>query len=170
LLRDAYKRFRFAHVVDVAVPLLGELNSDLRLPDAARALYGVVPPGLNEDETVIARALDSSPLVKWWHRNSPKRDDSVGLYRWDEGDGFFPDFVVSLIDRKQTDGIALLEVKGSQWWGVPHEVEKAGARHADYGDVFMVGRSRGQSDFVYLRALDERLQSAGGFDIARMRW
>lgn len=170
LLGEAYKRYRSNQVVDVAVPLPGELHSDMRLQTAMRALYGVVPPGLNEDETAIANALDANPLIKWWHRNLPRRDDSVGLYRWDEGDGFFPDFVVSLADRKQPDGIALLEVKGSQWWGVPHEVEKAGARHANYGDVFMVGRGRGQREFVYLRQLDGKLQSAGGFDIARMRW
>ena len=86
---------------------------------------------MNEDERVIAEALDASALVRWWHRNVPRRDDSVGLYRWDEGDGFFPDFVVSLADRKHIDGVALLEVKGSQWWGVAHEVEKAAAQHVD---------------------------------------
>ena len=119
---------------------------------------------------MVANALDASPLVKWWHRNLPKRDDSVGLYRWDEGDGFFPDFVVSLTDRKQPSGIALLEVKGNQWWGEPHEVEKAQATHQEYGEVFMVGRERGAREFVYLRKLGGRLMSAGGFDLARMRW
>ena len=116
----------------------------------------------HHDKDTLVRLLERRDAERqlglvWERENDEVRDHAI-------------DFVVSLIDRRQADGIALLEVKGSQWWGVPHEVEKAGARHADYGDVFMVGRSRGQSDFVYLRALDERLQSAGGFDIAHMRW
>jgi len=170
LLREAYKRVRGSQVLDVVVPLPGELNSDARLQSAQRALYGVVPPGLNEDEMTIATLLDSNPLVKWWHRNLPKRQDSVGLYRWDDGDGFFPDFVVALDGRGHKDGIALLEVKGNQWWGDAHEVSKAEAVHPDYGHVFMVGRERGKRDFVQLRKLGEKLESAGGFDIARMRW
>jgi hypothetical protein len=170
LLRDAFKSLRGKQVVDVAVPLPGELHSDARLPSAQRALYGVLPPGLNDDELAIASRLDADPMVKWWHRNLPKREDSVGLYRWDDGDGFFPDFIVALDGRERPYGIALLEVKGSQWWGDPHEVGKADAVHADYGGVFMVGRERGKTDFVQLRKLGERLESAGGFDIARMRW
>jgi len=170
LLRDAYKRLRGEQVVDVAVPLPGEWHSDMRLAPAKRALYGVLPPGLNEDELAIASLLDANPLVKWWHRNLPKREDSVGLYRWDDGDGFFPDFVVALDGRERKDGIALLEVKGNQWWGDAHEVAKAEAVHPDYGGVFMVGRERGKANFVQLRKLGDKLESAGGFDIARMRW
>ena len=170
LLRDAFKSLRGRQVVDVAVPLPGELQSDTRLPPAPRALYGVLPPGLNEDELAIASRLDADPLVKWWHRNLPKREDSVGLYRWDDGDGFFPDFIVALEGRERPNGIALLEVKGNQWWGDPHEVRKADAVHPDYGGVFLVGRERGKTDFVQLRKLGERLESAGGFDIPRMRW
>ncbi|MBS0214115.1 MAG: DEAD/DEAH box helicase family protein [Proteobacteria bacterium] len=170
LLREAYKRYRGAQVVDVGVPLLAELHSDVRLPPARRALYGVLPADLNEDETAIALTLDASPLVRWWHRNPVRRDDAVGLYRWDDGDGFFPDFVVALDGRDKPDGIALLEVKGNHLWGLPSEIDKAGARHAEYGDVFMVGRPRGASEFVYLRELGGKLDNGGGFDVARMRW
>lgn len=102
-------------------------------------------------------------------RDRAINDDFVAL-ALDEGDGFFPDFVVSLTERKQADGVALLEVKGNQWWGVSHEVEKATAKHVDYGDVFMVGRERGHRDFIHLRKLGDKLESAGAFDIARMRW
>ena len=108
--------------------------------------------------------------MRWWHRNLPRRDDSVGLYAWDDGDGFFPDFVVSLEGRDKPDGIALLEVKGSQLWGMDSEVEKASARHVDYGEVFLVGRPRGGASFVYLRNLQGRLDDGGSFDVARMRW
>ena len=172
LLSDAYRRCRADMIVDVAVPLPAELHSDIRLQAAARALYGVLPPGLNEDELAVAKALDESPLVQWWHRNLPRREESVGLYRWDEGRGYYPDFVLALEGREKPDGVALLEVKGSHLWGTPTEVEKSGAEHPDYGEVFMAGRARGQRDFVYLRRLgaENRLESSGSFDVARMRW
>lgn len=169
LLREAYKRLRHAQILDVDAPLDAELQSDIRLEPARRALFGIYPPGLNEDERAIAAQLDASAAVRWWHRNPPRRSESVGLYRWDDGDGFFPDFVISLSDRTTRDGIALLEVKGDFLWGNPHDVDKAQASHRDYGDVYVVGRERGQRQFVYLRKLGERLQSSGTFDVARMR-
>jgi hypothetical protein len=172
LLREAYKRLRHAQIVDVDAPLPAELHSDLRLEPARRALYGVVPPDLNEDERAVAAMLDASPLVRWWHRNPSiaSKPESLGLYRWDDGDGFYPDFVVSLSERETPGGVALVEAKGSQWWNDPHEAGKADARHADYGPVFMIGRERGQRDFVHLRQLDSRLRTDGAFSLDRLRW
>lgn len=66
--------------------------------------------------------------------------------------------------------MALVEVKGSQWWSHTHEAGKADARHIDYGAVFMVGRERGQRDFVHLRQLGGRLQTDGAFSLDRLRW
>ncbi|MGN6120408.1 MAG: DEAD/DEAH box helicase [Rhodanobacter sp.] len=172
LLTAAYKRARHDQVVDVDAPLRAELQSDLRLPSARRALYGVMPAGLNEDEQAVARLLDDSPLVRWWHRNASdyRYPDALGLYRWDDGDGFYPDFVVSLAERETPGGIALLEVKGNQFWGKTEEVEKATARHTDYGPVFMVGRERGQATFNHLRKLGERLDTDGAFAVERLRY
>lgn len=172
LLKNAYRRMRHEQVVDVDAPLLPELQSDLRLEPARRALYGVIPPGLNEDEQAVARMLDTSPLVRWWHRNPSdyRKPEALGLYRWDEGEGFYPDFVVSLTERETPGGIALLEVKGQQFWGKTEEVEKATARHTDYGPVFMVGRERGQSTFNHLRKLGEKLGTDGTFAVERLRY
>ena len=172
LLTTAYKRMRHDQVLDVDVPLPPELHSDLRLPAARRALYGVMPAGLNEDEQAIARLLDESPLVRWWHRNVSdyRQAGALGLYRWDDGDGFYPDFVVSLAERETPHGIALLEVKGNQFWGKAEEVEKATARHTDYGPVFMVGRERGKSNFNHLRKLGGRLDTDGTFAVERLRY
>ncbi len=122
---------------------------------------------MNQDELAIAERLDASTQVLWWHRNQPK--SGVGLYRWDEGDGFYPDFVVSIAERS-APGIALLELKGDHLWGKPSEVDKSAANHREYGAVFMVGRKRGERDFFYLRELGGRLQSAGSFDLDRMRF
>jgi hypothetical protein len=172
LLKNAYRRMRHEQVVDVDAPLLPELQSDLRLEPARRALYGVIPPGLNEDEQAVARMLDTSPLVRWWHRNPSdyRKPEALGLYRWDEGEGFYPDFVVSLADRETLGGIALLGVKGQQFWGKTEEVEKATARHTNYGPVFMVGRERGQSTFNHLRKLGDKLDKDGAFAVERLRY
>lgn len=64
-------------------------------------------------------------------------------------------------DRQTTDRIALLEVKGSQLWGHGKEPAKADAVHPDYGKVFMVGRKRGDSEFVFLRRLALRWRATG---------
>ena len=170
LLRDAYRRARMQLVVDVDAPLSGELVSDLRLEPALRGSYGVFPPGMNQDEMAVARILDAAAGVLWWHRNLPSRQDSVGLYRWDDGAGFFPDFVVAISERGTPGGIALLEVKGEQLWGKDSEVEKAVASHPDYGRVFMVGRRRGDTQFVHLRELGGKLQSDGDFTVDRLRF
>ena len=167
LLRSAYKSMRHAQVVDIDVVLPGELASALRLDPARRGLYGVFPPDLNPDERAIAEKLDGDPQVTWWHRNPPKA--GVGLYRWDEGQGFYPDFVVCLAGRSGVR-IALLEIKGAHLWGLDSEVDKNHAVHGDYGAVFMAGRRRGDKDFVFLRDLDRRLQSAGAFGVDRLRF
>ena len=170
LLADAYKRCRSDSVLDVDVALPAELHSDVRLPHAERALHGVEPVGMNPDETQIARLLDACPQVRWWHRNPSREESSVGLYRWDEGDGFFPDFIVSLEGRDTPHGIALLEVKGDFLWGKNSEVEKSFAEHREYGRVFMVGRARGEREFSFLRALSGKLERDGAFDPERLRF
>lgn len=170
LLRDAYRRLRMTQVMDVDVTLPAELQSDMRLPPALRGSYGVFPQGLNLDELAVAKMLDADDQVLWWHRNLPGRSDSVGLYRWDEGAGFYPDFIVALRERQTPGGIALLEVKGGQWWGEPAEVDKAGALHPQYGSVFMAGRRRGQVGFVHLRRLLDRLEPDGEFSVNRLRF
>jgi len=170
LLREAYRRFRHQQVVDTDAPLPEELHSDLPLPAAQRALYGVIPAGLNQDELEIARQLDASPLVKWWHRNPVDKPESVALFRWDDGRGFYPDFVVALEQRDTADGIALLEVKGGHLWGEPNDVDKAGAVHPEAGRVFMVGRRRGEREFHHLRELQGRLETDGVFSLDRLRY
>ena len=52
-------------------------------------------------------------------------------------------------------------VKGSQLWGAGKEPAKADAAHPDYGKAFMVGRKHGESDYVFLRRRESRLESDG---------
>ncbi len=167
LLRNAYKSLRHQSIRDIDVPLPASIESTQALPPATRNLYGVMPPGMNNDEIAIAQMLDASSLVKWWHRN-PSRT-GIGLYRWDDGDGYYPDFVVCMHSRQGSD-IALLEVKGDFLAGKESEVDKASAAHLEYGRVYMVGRKRGERDFNFLRELGGKLQSAGAFSVEQMQF
>jgi hypothetical protein len=167
LLRQAYKSLRFQSIVDIDVPLPAAIESGQRLQAASRGLYGVFPLGMNPDEFAIAQLLDASPLVTWWHRNPSKT--GTGLYRWDEGAGYYPDFVVCMAART-APGIALLEVKGDFLSGKESEVDKASAVHRDYGRVFMVGRKRGERDFTFLRELGGKLQAAGAFSVEQLQF
>lgn len=172
LLREAFRTMRHRELVTTPVVLPGEYMSDQTLEPAQRNAYGVFPDTLNSDEEHVARVLDASPLVRWWHRNraDARSPDALGLYRWDDGEGFFPDFVVSVEGRESTDQVALLEVKGDFLWGNTREVDKAGAELPEYGRVFMVGRRKGERVLSFLRSLGGKLEPEGPFDIARMRW
>jgi hypothetical protein len=167
LLRNAYKSLRHQSIRDIDVPLPAAIESNQRLENASRNLYGVMPAGMNNDEIPVAQLLDASPLVKWWHRNPSKT--GIGLYRWDDGNGYYPDFIVCMHSRQGSD-ITLLEVKGDHLAGKESEVDKASATHRDYGRVYMVGRKRGERDFSFLRELGGRLQSAGGFSVDQLRF
>ena len=170
LLRDAYRRVSAGRILDTEVVFPGEVSGEMRLPPATRNAYGCYPAGLNQDELTVAKMLDASPLVLWWHRNPPRRTESIGLYRWDDGKGYFPDFVVAIRSRDTLDKIALLEVKGGQFWAVEEEVEKHGAVHPDYGTVFMVGRRRGEETFRHLRREGDRLMTDGDFAVERLKY
>lgn len=172
LLREAWRRMRLRDVVRTSAPQLQEIVSELPLDPARRNVFGVFPAGMNGDEEQIARLLDAHPRVRWWHRNRSdhRQPDAVGLYAWDEGDGFFPDFVLALEGRETPDGIALLEVKGPMLWSERKEVEKADAIHPDYGRTYMVGRRKGDKEFRFLRPLQGRLEQEAVFDIERLRW
>lgn len=170
ILRDAYRRVSISGIMDVELTFPGEISSEQRLPLAKRNAYGCYPQGLNHDELAVAKMLDASSLVLWWHRNPPRRAESIGLYRWDDGNGYFPDFVVGIRSRDTLNQIALLEVKGAQLWAVEDEVEKHGAAHPEYGQVFMVGRRRREETFYHLRREGKMLTTDGEFAIERLRY
>jgi hypothetical protein len=169
LLREAYKKCRVPQVSLKKIALPAEWTSETWLEPSQKNLYGVFPEGLNADELAVSRLLDADPNVDWWHRNPVRKPESVALYGWADGEGFFPDFVLKIHGRKTGDGIALLEVKG------PHirdsEKRKASAVHKKYGRVYMTGRKRiGKKGFAFFRFEDEKLQEDGTFEPVRMKW
>ncbi|MBU2758799.1 DEAD/DEAH box helicase [Acidithiobacillus sulfurivorans] len=170
ILREAYRRVSLSRIVDVDVALPGEISSELKLMTAKHNAYGCYPADLNLDELAVAKTLDASPLVLWWHRNPVKRPESVSLYRWDDGKGYYPDFVVAVKSRPALDQIALLEVKGGHMWANEDEVGKYGAKHPNYGQVFMIGRRRGEETFHHLRREGDRLTTDGDFAVERLKY
>ncbi|GAB3644838.1 DEAD/DEAH box helicase [Ramlibacter alkalitolerans] len=168
LVRDAHKRLRAEQVQLVPVHLMPALVSDYALTPAARNVYGVLPPDMSPQEREFAELLDTSPEVLWWHRNPSRRPESVGLYAWSDGQGFFPDFVVGIAQRTEGQGVALSEVKGAHL--MEYDKAKAGARHPTYGRVFMVGKSSSEGGFRLWRLSGDQLVDDGPLEMPRLRY
>lgn len=169
LIAEAHKRLRAEQVQSTPVSLPHAIESDWPLNPAVRNVYGVFPSDMKPDELAFAELLDTSSEIEWWHRNSVRKPDSIGLYQWSGGVGFFPDFVARVRERTEGGGIALSEVKGPQLQ--EFEKAKAGARHSDYGRVFMVGKPGRDGDFRMWRLTAERqLVDDGPFEVPRMRY
>ena len=168
LIREAYKRVRLDRVTAREVTLPATLTSEIMLDPAAKNIYGVFPEDLSDLERDLAEALDTSDGVLWWHRNPSRKPFSVGLYRWNAGIGFFPDFVVGVVGRAEGDGIALSEVKGRQL--LQYDRLKAGASHVKYGRVFMVGRETDKDPFRLWRLVGDALVDDGIFEVQRLRY
>ena len=168
IIRQAHKRCRADNIVERPVALPGALLSETPLEAARRNVYGVMPADLSPDEMRFAELLDTSPEVLWWHRNPSRKPESVGLYRWSAGIGFFPDFVVA-VQGRAGDGIALVEFKGPQLQ--QYDKEKAGAVHADYGRVFMVGYAgKERKELRLFRLVADNLVDDGLFEVERLRY
>lgn len=168
LIRQAHKRCRASQIQAQSFTLPRVLQSRYPLQPAKRNVYGTFPEDLSPEELRFAEMLDTSPEVDWWHRNPPRQPGAVALYRWSNGVGFFPDFLVAVKDRKAGGGIALVEFKG------PHlqqyDKEKAGASHIHYGRAFMVGaKGKGQKELRLFRLAHGELVDDGLFEVSRLR-
>jgi hypothetical protein len=169
LIRQAHKRCRADQIFNQEVVQPKTLMPGTPLEPAVRNIYGVMPADLSPDELRLAELLDTSPDVLWWHRNQPRKPESVGLYRWSSGVGFFPDFVVWVNGRNTGGGVALVEFKGQHLQ--QYDKEKAGARHAIYGRAFMVGYGGATKKELRLFRLDGAdLVDDGLFEVGRLRY
>ncbi|MGO4763795.1 DEAD/DEAH box helicase [Cupriavidus sp. 2KB_3] len=168
LIRQAHKRCRASQIQAQAFALPQVLQSKYRLEPAKRNVYGTFPADLSPEELRFAEILDTSSEVEWWHRNPPRQPGAVTLYRWSNGVGFFPDFLVAVKDRKLAGGVALVEFKGPQLQ--QYDKEKAGASHMHYGRAFMVGvKAKGVKELRLFRLVDGELVDDGLFEVSRLR-
>lgn len=169
LLRKAWKACRASAIETLPAHLPPTLVSDLPLETAKRNVYGAFPDDLNRDERPFAELLDTAPEVLWWHRNPGNSPQTVRLYGWADGQGFWPDFAVAVAGREEGGGIALVEVKGEHLQ--EYDRAKAGAKHPVYGRVFMVGKRKGAEGFRFWRLTDKNeLVDDGPFEAARLRY
>ncbi len=169
LIRQAHKRCRASQIQTASVELPSLHQSKFRLEPAKRNVYGIFPADLSTEELRLAELLDTSTDVKWWHRNPVRRPESVALYRWSSGVGFFPDFVVAVQGRKAGEGVALVEFKGLQLQ--QYDKEKAGAVHMHYGRAFMVGAgAKDKKELRLFRLVDGELVDDGLFEVGRLRY
>jgi len=168
LIRQAYKRVRAENVTAAVVQLPAAVESLAPLLSAKRNIYGVFPDSLSPQEREFAEVIDSSSEILWWHRNPSQKPESVGLYRWSGGVGFFPDFVIAIAGRTEGGGIALVEVKGPQLQ--QYDKAKAAAQHIAYGRAFMVGKTGREGGFRFWRLVDDQLVDDGPFEPHRLRY
>ncbi|MGR6776570.1 DEAD/DEAH box helicase [Sphaerotilus sulfidivorans] len=169
LIRQAHKRCRASQIQAVRVTLPPAHQSKYRLNLSKRNVYGIFPADLSPEELRFAEMLDIAPEVTWWHRNPVRQPESVALYRWSNGVGFFPDFVVAVKGRKAGDGVALVEFKGPQLQ--QYDKEKAGAAHTHYGRTFMVGAgAKDKKELRLFRLVDGDLVDDGLFEVVRLRY
>jgi hypothetical protein len=169
LIRQANKRCRASQIEARSHALPQVQQSLYPLEPAKRNVYGIFQADLSAEELRFAEMLDTSPEVEWWHRNPVLQPESVALYRWSSGVGFFPDFLVAVKNRKVGGGVALVEFKG------PHlqqfDREKAGAVHMHYGRAFMVGAAaKDKKELRLFRLVDGALVDDGLFEVGRLRY
>jgi superfamily II DNA or RNA helicase len=170
LLRKAWKACRAQSIETLPAHLAPTLASDWPLEPAARNVYGAFPDDLNpRDERPFAELLDTAPEILWWHRNPGNSPQTVRLFGWADGRGFWPDFAVVVAGRGESDGVALIEVKGEHLQ--EYDRAKAAARHPVYGRVFMVGKRKGSEGFRFWRLTErDELVDDGPFEAARLRY
>lgn len=137
LLADAQKQAlaQFTQIIE-AEPLPDALYSVERLDASRRNIYGITPAGLNRWERAFVRMLDDDTdgIVRWWHRNPPRRPESVRIIL-PNGEGFYPDFVVSVSGRKTEHSAILIDTKAQI--NDPKAILEAAAEHPSYGRVMM---------------------------------
>ena len=125
-----------SETADTLPPTVGSLNV---LSSSRYNVYGIYPEDLNTWELKFAEYLDEDleGIVKWWHRNPPRKPSSVRVPIPGQPN-YFPDFVVGVNDRQKGEGIILVEVKRVINDQKENAQIKAQAAHPDYKDILML--------------------------------
>ena len=138
LLREARKKAMAAKVeVLQAAPLPPTLSSSTPLEKSRLNIYGAYPSQMNTWERNFAEFLDDddSQIIQWWHRNEPRKPWSINVLM-ENGEGFYPDFIVGIKARPTENGGLLADTKYA--YETAKELPKLLADHAVYGGVLII--------------------------------
>ncbi|MEG8026399.1 hypothetical protein QP162_22150, partial [Sphingomonas aurantiaca] len=127
------------------------------------------PAGLNNWERAFAAMLDDdvTNTVLWWHRNEPRKPESVSICAPGTRFNYYPDFVVGVRGRGTDDGVLLVETKHQT--NSEDSMAKARAEHARYGRVMMLTRTEaGQWWIVQYDHDREQVVRSHTFSVDRM--
>lgn len=164
LLREAYKRAVAAKaVVAAAAPLPAALESDSELRAARLNVYGRYPV-MGGWEHAFAEHLeaDDTGTILWWHRNEPHKPWSINVLM-ENGQGFFPDFILGIRQRPTEDQGLLADPKEA--YTRTKELPKLAAEHAAYGKVLILTKENemGRWEIATWDAAGEKAIRAGRF-------
>ena len=143
LLQDAFKRACATKAIVVAAEELPKnLESESRLTASRLNVYSVFPP-MNKWEVEFAETLDSDDTgaVLWWHRNEARKPWSINVLM-DNGQNFYPDFIIGICNRPSEDNGLLADTKEA--YQRDKEIPKLIAAHRAYGRVLILTK-RGTS-------------------------
>lgn len=142
LLQNAQRKAAYVNAIvePTEEPLPETLFSEQPLPSSRLNVYGIIPLGLNSWEQDFVRILDNNPqgCVNWWHRNPDRKPYSIQVVL-ENGRGFYPDFIVSVQNRKTEDGGLLVDPK--YLFETSQELPKTKALHPSYGKVLVLTQS-----------------------------
>ena len=137
LLHEAYKRATASKAAVVAAEdLPTTLESESPLTVSRLNVYEVYPP-MNNWEVEFAETLDSddTDTVLWWHRNEPRKPWSINVLM-ENGQNFYPDFIIGIRDRAREDNGLLADTKEA--YQRTSEIPKLLAEHRTYGRVLIL--------------------------------
>ncbi|MEY9971848.1 type III restriction enzyme [Lysinibacillus sp. RC46] len=125
-----------SELADTLPKMVGSLKT---LAPSRYNIYGIYPDDLNNWELSFARYLDEDleNIVKWWHRNPPRKPYSVRVPIPGQPN-YHPDFIVGINDRNKCEGILLIEIKRVINDQKENAQIKAQAVHPDYRDIMML--------------------------------
>jgi type III restriction enzyme len=145
LLRDAYKRAiaKKAAVVQ-AEPLPPSIESENPLTSSRLNIYSIHPPAMNNWEIDFAELLDGddTETVLWWHRNEPRKPWSINVLM-ENGQNFYPDFVIGIRDRMKDQHGLLTDTKEA--YQRTSEIPKLMASHGAYGRVLILTKGNARN-------------------------
>jgi type III restriction enzyme len=137
LLREAYKRAVAAKaIVTAAEEIPPAIESEIELATSRLNVYGCYPP-MNGWERAFAEHLDAddTETVLWWHRNEPHKAWAINVLM-DNGQPFYPDFIVGIRERPTEDNGLLADPKEA--YSRTKELPKLAAEHEAYGKVLIL--------------------------------